>query len=387
MKPVNSKEKCCGCGACVHKCKENAISMKKDEYGYIYAYIDESKCTGCNACRRSCAFTTDKDFSLPLETYAAARYRDDLLKSSSGGVFAALAEKFLNQGNAVCGAVITEDFKVKHVIINDLSNLENLLGSKYVQSDITEIFPVIKNTLKEKKCLFCGTPCQVDAIRHYTQNNDNLYTVELICHGTPNNEFFMSYIEWLGDVKKFIFRDKLQGWSYNHLAQFKNGKEKKINHRLSSYMSYCFDMCRECCYECPYARKERVAADITIGDYWGVVRQTPQLKEEFDIKKGISALIINSEKGNDMVSELSMKELKKIPVSYDDICKGNGPLNSPTIKRDCHEELLRLWLEGDGEWKVIEKYWRKNKYKFQYSVWAILPENVRHRIRIMLGKR
>jgi coenzyme F420-reducing hydrogenase beta subunit len=324
---------------------------------------------------------------LPVKTYAASRYHDDLLKSSSGGVFAALAEKFLNQGNAVCGAVITEHFKVKHIIINDLADLRDMLGSKYVQSDIMEIFPLIDDVLKEKKCLFCGTPCQVDAIKHYTKNNTNLYTVEIICHGTPNNDLFYSYIKYLGHVKKFIFRDKRQGWSYNHLVKFTNGKEKRINHRLSSYMTCYYDLCRECCYECPYAKKERVAADITIGDYWGMVKETPELKDEFDVSLGVSAVLVNSEKGNSLIEELSLEELKKIPVSYESIRKGNDPLNSPTTKRDCHEKLLRLWVDGRKDWNVIEKYWKKNLYKLRYSIWAVIPENIRYRVRIMMGKR
>jgi coenzyme F420-reducing hydrogenase beta subunit len=259
--------------------------------------------------------------------------------------------------------------------------LEDLLGSKYVQSDMTKIFPVINDVLKEKKCLFCGTPCQVDAIKHYTHNNDNLYTAELICHGVANNDFFSAYIESIDDVKKFIFRDKKQGWTHNHLVLKKNGKKRKINHRLASYFSLCFDMCRECCYECPYARPGRVAGDITLGDYWGLLKQTPELKKVFDLKKGVSALIINSKKGKEMISQLSTKELKKVSVSYDDIRKGNEQLCCPSKRPNCREKLLQLWLEGGRKWNLLEEYWKKNRYKRWYSVWALVPENIRYWIR------
>lgn len=36
---------------------------------------------------------------------------------------------------------------------------------------------------------------------------------------------------------------------------------------------------RDSCYECPYAKPER-GADITIGDFWGVVGRRADLKEK-----------------------------------------------------------------------------------------------------------
>ena len=36
-----SKDKCCGCGACMNVCQRHAISMQEDEYGFLYPQIDE----------------------------------------------------------------------------------------------------------------------------------------------------------------------------------------------------------------------------------------------------------------------------------------------------------------------------------------------------------
>ncbi len=49
------KSECCGCTACYNICKNNAISMKMDEEGFYYPYIDENKCVCCNQCIAVCS--------------------------------------------------------------------------------------------------------------------------------------------------------------------------------------------------------------------------------------------------------------------------------------------------------------------------------------------
>ena len=61
------------------------------------------------------------------------------------------------------------------------------IGSKYVKSDPAGIYQTVKNRLKiGKKVLFIGLPCQVSAMRNYVKDDKNLYTVDLICHGSPS---------------------------------------------------------------------------------------------------------------------------------------------------------------------------------------------------------
>lgn len=38
-------------------------------------------------------------------------------------------------------------------------------------------------------------------------------------------------------------------------------------------------MFRDCCYKCPFAQEKRVG-DLTIGDYWGVEKFSPEVMEE-----------------------------------------------------------------------------------------------------------
>ena len=43
--------------------------------------------------------------------------------------------------------------------------------------------------------------------------NDNLYTMDIICHGTPSQELYKEYLAWVEErehkkVKDFVFRFK-----------------------------------------------------------------------------------------------------------------------------------------------------------------------------------
>lgn len=81
-----------------------------------------------------------------------------LSKSASGGVFATIAEQFIKSGGWVCGSVM--EFKkgiatCYHRVTNKLNDIEKMQGSKYVQSDITDALPEIKQLIsKKEKILF-----------------------------------------------------------------------------------------------------------------------------------------------------------------------------------------------------------------------------------------
>ncbi|MBR2280854.1 MAG: 4Fe-4S dicluster domain-containing protein [Ruminococcus sp.] len=48
------EKECCGCTACYAQCSVNAITMVKNEEGFVYPQIDEEKCIGCYSCIRVC---------------------------------------------------------------------------------------------------------------------------------------------------------------------------------------------------------------------------------------------------------------------------------------------------------------------------------------------
>lgn len=55
-----NKEDCCGCSACFAICPKRAITMKADEEGFLYPFIDEDKCIKCYQCEHICPLKKSK---------------------------------------------------------------------------------------------------------------------------------------------------------------------------------------------------------------------------------------------------------------------------------------------------------------------------------------
>lgn len=54
---------------------------------------------------------------------------------------------------------------------------------------------MVQKDLKEgKEVLFTGTPCEVAGLKKYLRKEyDNLYTLDLICHGVPSSELLNAF--------------------------------------------------------------------------------------------------------------------------------------------------------------------------------------------------
>lgn len=363
---VDKKEYCCGCGACKAACKINAITMKRDEYGFEYPVIDENKCVGCKKCMNICAYQNSNNRSKTACAFAAVSKNTDIMHSASGGVFASVATEFINNGGIVAGCSLESNdgrLEPKHITVDNFYDLHKLLGSKYVHSDTSEIFEKIKSLLNDNKnILFSGTPCQVDALYSYLgKRYDNLYTIDLICHGVPGKKMFSDYISMLsnkyGIIKEFIFRDKKRGLTFVSRALCENnGKEKYkyIQYGESSYYSNFLrcNIYRECCYSCKYADEKR-SGDITIGDFWGIKNQHPELFDgnhnEFDSDKGISCILQNTEQGKRLIEHYG-KGLSMYPSSFEKIAKENKQLSEPSVPKGNREEIMNIYkLKGYEE--------------------------------------
>ena len=384
-----NSEKCSGCGLCMSVCSKHSISIEPDSLGYLRPVVDANTCVDCGLCVKKCVIINPVDTKLPQQTFAAIRTdKNKISLSSSGGVFAAVAEHVIAEGQwAVVGSSLNESVSAKHVIVENADDLRELYGSKYVQSETTGIYEKVSKLLNEgKRILFSGTPCQVAAIQRYTKNHQNLFTIEVICHGVANNEMFNSYLEMYdrGNIKKFYFRDKGQGWSFNNKILYNNGKEKKVNHRMSSYMTYFLkgETYRDCCYKCPYAKPER-GADITIGDYWGILQTRPDLNNKIDIEKGVSCVLVNNNKGMRLIKKA---DIELYDVEYSAIRKENGPANEPSTHTEKRDKILAAW-RGQKDWKDVHAFWKANDLKLSYRLWSMVPISLQHKIRVVLGKR
>ena len=333
---LNIDEKSCyGCTACLNVCPRKAISMKENSEGFLYPSIDKEKCINCGLCTKICPFISKYNKNDNTQEFYAAQASDQdvLMKSSSGGLFYTFSNYVLKKDGYVCGAVFDDDFTVIHILSNKKTDILRMMGSKYVQSNLNNVFIGVKSKLESgNMVLFTGTPCQVAGLKKYLlKDYDNLITVDLICHGTPSQKIFDEYIKFLNkDLINYKFRDKEKnGWSFAGSIKYKKDNkilEKNILSTNDSYMNLYLNnlIYRKPCYDCKFASINRVS-DITIGDCWNV----DGLSNYFNEKKGVSLLITNTKKGSDFFKNIE-SDLKIVKISINDIKKENNNLFSPT---------------------------------------------------------
>lgn len=380
---IISAKDCCGCRACENICPKKAITMIENKEGFLYPQIDKSKCINCGLCKKVCPLinkVNKPDFLNENICYSAKNKNVKALEnSSSGGMFWVLAKYVLDNGGLVVGAEMTKDHIVQHCIIDNESDLSKLMGSKYVSSNTNDVFSKIKKELDKKRLvLFSGVPCQVAGLTNFLiKNYDNLITVDIVCHGVPSQKLFTKYVEYLEDKYKgklldYKFRSKeASDWgSFNGLAKFsKNGKiiTKKINADFDPYYHNFLKgkNYRESCYECKFANKKRIS-DITIADFWGIEKTNP----EFLDKKGVSAVIINTEKGK-KIFDIIKENIIYADAKYEDICRFNGQLNFPSHRSDDRNEWYRNIEKKDFMKKL------KTGKTVKSVIKSIIPTNIK----------
>ena len=188
--------------------------MKYDKEGFYKPYI-LSNCVNCGQCEKACPVIQIENNNRCEKSQAAwSKDEEIILKSSSGGIFSELAIEILNENGIVYG-VGWENGEVKHKRIDKKENLKELRVSKYLPSFVGESYrQVIKDLKNNKKVLFSGTPCQVAALNKIVKN-DNLITLDLICHGMPSYKAYKKYCQenFKEKVKKVDFRNKATGWT------------------------------------------------------------------------------------------------------------------------------------------------------------------------------
>lgn len=297
---------CTGCASCVQSCHHNALSMRYDDEGFLQPQIDSARCIECELCMKRCPeLNLIKKINYQHQAFYAFINDTDRKRSSSGGAFSAFAKWILQQKGIVFGVTMDEDFDVKYVSIESVEELGKLQGSKYVQSNIGNTYKYVKNNLdKNRKVLFVGTGCQVGGLYAYLNGRRYeglLYTLDLICHGTPSIGTFHSYLNKLtqsisphgelGEINKFHFR-KFDSWSIIPSVKFEKSRWKVLNLSENAYMNAFFKglIFRESCFNCRYCNTERVGT-FTIADFWGIGRHGVKFKR--NIASGVSLVIDN----------------------------------------------------------------------------------------------
>ncbi len=325
---------CTGCTACMNICPVECIKMIENEKGFKFPNIDFTKCIRCNQCRNVCPINKNNNSVLVKKCYAA-KAKDDYIvnNSSSGGVFTILAKEIINNKGVVYGAVLNiGDMEVKHLRINNLKDLNLINGSKYVQSNLDNIYRQVKADLDDDiTVLFSGTPCQIIGLKSYLRKKyDNLVCIDVVCHGVPSPLFFNKYTQFLENkynskIKSVNFKNKTNGWNNSNIEiSFDNGDVllEKISDNVYMKSFLNNTILRESCYNCNF-KSNNSNTDITLGDFWGIENFTKN--EKLLDNTGVSLIIINSTKGLDLFYKVS-NELIYEEKSYDEAKKYNSCL-------------------------------------------------------------
>ncbi|WP_077611307.1 Coenzyme F420 hydrogenase/dehydrogenase, beta subunit C-terminal domain [Clostridium sp. Marseille-P2415] len=347
---------CVGCRSCEQSCPVKCIRLRPNQEGFLYPDVDEQVCLSCGVCLKKCpAFDFKPQGRKPVRVLGfKSNDRERILQSASGGASDLFARFIIQAGGSVYGCAYTENLEARHIKVDKIEDLYRLQSSKYVQSDLKYCYDSAKSELdKGKLVLFTGTPCQIGGLYKYLGNlsYDNLFTVDIICHGVPSPELLRKYFAYqekkLGEeLKYFNFRSKeKRGWGTQYLLKTKT-KTKTNLLSLDKYGKHFMDgdCYRECCYECSYANTDRVG-DITIGDFWGVEKSNPG----FASISGVSAVLINSEQGNKLFERVE-SQASVIETELEAVLLKQGNLQHPTVRPACRDDFY----EGIQDENFIE---------------------------------
>lgn len=304
-------DSCTGCGACVQSCAKGAISMVEDREGFLQPRIDTKLCIECHKCEQVCPILNPIAIPQDFETtaYAAINKDEDVrMRSSSGGVFYALAKWTIEQEGVVFGARWDENWEVKHDFTETIEGVEPFMRSKYVQSRVGDTYKQTKEFLKQGRwVLYSGTPCQIAGLHSFLgKDYDKLILVDLICHGVPSPGVWRKCLHTYANhihIKNISFRDKSHGWEHGYVISITKDSANTIwreecwsNPYYSGFLHNI--LLRRSCYECQF-RKYHRDSDITLADYLGVEETCKEMSDG----KGTSIIFVHSSKGMDLIDK------------------------------------------------------------------------------------
>lgn len=301
--------KCTGCLACIGACTKGALTSCYNEEGHLFYKIDATLCVECGLCEKTCPVVSGFKYGNNKLTDSqpfAAWCKDEGLRahSSSGGIFAGLAQFVVEEKGVVIGASL-EHNDVKHVIIEKVDDIYKLQGSKYTQSNTDGIYKITKQYLREgRNVLFSGLGCQIAGLLSYLGNKEyleRLFTVDLICGGVPSRFIINKYLEQYPEVKEIAgFRNKGK-YEFSVIDSDGNQQVVPLAERPFPLCGFYTELTnRYSCYDCQFNGAHR-KSDITIGDYWG---DTEYLQEH---KKGISVAVVHSDKGKSILAQANIE--------------------------------------------------------------------------------
>lgn len=345
MIQISDKAECCGCTACFSICPKQAVKMSPDEEGFLYPCVNQIKCTDCGLCNKVCPMQNRESRMESTKGYII-RYADEavVMDSTSGGVFSAFALYFLSIGGVVYGTGYDSNMKVCCKKAEFPDDIQELRGSKFVQSYLGTIFFEIKEMLmRGKQVLFVGTPCQVSGLVGFLgKKMENLFLMDFVCRGVSSPGLWKNYVEMM--EKKYgakmlgaKFKNKTYGYHASTMKiDFENGKtwygSGRVDPMMKAFVSELAS--RPSCASCSFKGIER-SSDITMFDCY----EYSQITGEKDDDKGYSSLFVHTEKGgealNAVADNLIMRE-----TSIDDLITRNGIMVCHSAAANCKRDYF-----------------------------------------------
>ena len=350
MLVLDKKESCTGCGACYNICPKQCIAMAEDKEGFLYPNIDIQKCIHCNMCKSVCPVENGHNEELDASPEAYLTYaKDEQLReeATSGGLFSGIALNILTQGGVVYGATYGRENIVHHIRIDMVDQLNQLNRSKYVQSDTRETYKDVMEDLN-RNCtvLYSGTACQVYGLVSYLKkkrvNTENLFTMDVICHGTPSPKLLREYLKWQaskgeGPVLTVAMRGKCHPKKFYSepitTVRYTNGQEHKESAGTDLYGRFFLGeiSSRPSCYSCVFKTIGR-ASDLTIGDCWF----SKALTGKKDIPFDVTLCLVQTDKGKNLLMHSDNISIIRVDPEKAIRCNGGMLYSSavPHIKRE-----------------------------------------------------
>lgn len=329
---------CAGCMACVEACPTGAVKVVPG-IDFYRPTIEQGKCIDCGRCQKVCQQLHPASFREPIAWFQGwAEDSAERSTSSSGGIASAVARAFAAAGGAVCACTFSGG-RFGFEVVDDPEGVGRFKGSKYVKSDPSGAYKQVSDMLKAgRRVLFIGLPCQISAMRNFVGpgHESGLYTIDLICHGTPSPQILEMFLRERGyelaELRSISFRKKsFFGVGGDGEAVDVPGV---IDHYLVAFL-HSLDY-TENCYSCIYARTERVS-DLTLGDSWG-----SELSDE--APDGISLALCQTDKGENLLRRAG---LKLLPVDAKRAISCNDQLCAPSRRPSGRDRFLRHIAAGE----------------------------------------
>lgn len=363
--------KCYGCFACANICPKKCIELKQDREGFFMPEINRALCVNCGLCDKVCIIGKKSEDLTEHKKKPSCYYgflKNDALRkrSASGGAAYALSEYCINKGGVVFGVVGKWFENVHHVKAETIEQLNEICGSKNIQSYVGDAYSRAKYELdKGRDVLFTGTPCQIAGLYSYLgKKYDNLITADLVCHGVPSQKVLKAYISELEKSKgmkivKFGRDETFQYVPVQYIAWYEDGSYEILMPSDSLYrkgfLSNLFQ--RNSCAKCAFSRFPRIA-DVTLGD---VMFKVERNVSEIDPNNlGLSLVIANSNAGTEALKAVQDK-FEYYPINLDSAVRGNRWVSHGIERNKLRSEFFEIFLKNGfkGTSEIIKKSYER----------------------------